>query len=110
MLTTPFSNNFKIDLFEISDEFINVGYINLSKIPDIETIIVTVQEYDDIVYDEYLIEKVTEDNSYLYSGVEIGYYVIIWLNNYSSSTVLELETILRNNIGNTLSIKYISTD
>lgn len=115
-MITPFTTSFQIDLFEITQDVIDGGYAVLLHLPNIESIIVSVDESNDIVYGEYSIEEVTINNSYLYPLSVVGNYVITWISqstdtsSSSSSTIthLELETILLNKIGGILSVKYIS--
>jgi len=118
-MNTPYPDKFKKELWLINQILINDGYVVLSNIPDVVTVEVVIDECNDIIYDEYIIEEVTEDNQYEFPNVEIGKYVLSWKkysvsssssSSSSSDLSYELKRLLESNLDHYLQIRYISSN
>jgi len=110
MKTTPFASKFIIDSYQITQEVLNRGYFILSKVPEVQTIALLIYEVNDILSDEYSIDKVDIDNQYMYPAATINQYVLSWMysSSSSSSSSSDLDALLRANEGSVLHIRYIS--
>lgn len=113
-MITPFNNNFFVQQYEIA-QIIQIGYIVFSKVPDLNTISVDLDESNSILSSAYIVEEVTLENIFLYPDAPLGGYVLSWsVSNGSSSSSssstyqLELKTLLESNLYLFLHVRYIS--
>jgi hypothetical protein len=113
---TPFNNSFFIDKFDITQELIQKGYVVLSKIPNLNTICVNLDESNSILSSAYIVEEVTLENIFLYPGALVGSYVLSWAvtsgssssSSNSSTYELELKILLESGLYSFLHVSYIS--
>jgi len=121
MKTIPFNESFKIDEFIIDQDMIDRGYCVLTCAPEIDSVCVLIGGSFNIIYPQFDIIEVDLDLHSLFPLVSIGGYIITWFNNGRSSSssecflpdpIWELEggiySILQNNIGEILHVRYVS--
>lgn len=82
MKTTPFSKDFKVQKFYLTNDLYNFGYIILFDKPIIESIHIYINETHNIINKQYDIIEITEDNIDLYPNTVVGFYILSW-ENYS---------------------------
>jgi hypothetical protein len=119
-MNTPYPDKFQKELWIINQILIDKGYVVLSDIPDVATVEVVIDECNDIIYDEYIIEEVTEDNQYEFPDATIGKYVLSWKkyscssssssSSSSSDLSYELKRLLESNLEHYLQVRYISSN
>jgi len=121
MKIIPFNNSFVTDQFIITMDIVSQGFVELSKVPEIESVKLFIESTNDIIFPQYQIIEVVEEYESIFPGVEIGTYVLSWFLAGSSSSSQNCEIpdpiedlygtayyILESSIGKTMQVRYIS--
>ncbi len=119
MKVIPFDESFTLENVLITDELIAQGYITLQNTPEIDSIKINIDQELNIVWPQYIVLEIDDDNWSLFPECEIGSFIITWrsmgLSSSSECYVPDaifslngtLYNVLYSNVGNLLQIQYV---